>query len=103
MAISPSGRTLYPMLEGPVAEDTAAGLPADLRIFEVKLERNGIRARFTGNFSRYRLEHPANAIDDFIAVNDHGAGGRAPDRPDENELILVRLDRPLEVAPGIIA
>ncbi|HZM40682.1 MAG TPA: esterase-like activity of phytase family protein, partial [Acidimicrobiales bacterium] len=41
MAISPSGRTLYPMLEGPVAEDTAAGLPADLRIFEVKLERNG--------------------------------------------------------------
>jgi hypothetical protein len=188
MAISPNGHTLYPMLEGPVAEDTTAGLPADLRIFEVKLERDGTRARFTGNVSRYRLEHPANAIGDFIAVNDHqflvierdngagptarfkaifladlrdrdrdgyvdkdllvnlmavpdpagvggfgsffsfpfvtiedaeivdrttiavlndnnfpGAGGRAPDRPDENELILIRLDRPLEVAPGVIA
>jgi hypothetical protein len=188
MAISPNGRTLYPMLEGPVAEDTAAGLPADLRIFEVKLDRNGSRARFTGSFSRYRLEHPANAIGDFIAVNDHqflvlerdggagptarfkavflvdlrdrdgdgyvdkdllvnlmavpdpggvggfgpffsfpfvtiedveivdrntiavlndnnfpGAGGRAADRPDENEFILIRLDIPLDVARGIIA
>jgi hypothetical protein len=188
MAISPDGRTLYPMLEGPVAEDTAAGLPADLRIFEVKLDRGGSRARFTGDFSRYRLEHPANAIGDFIAVNQHeflvierdngagptarfkavflidlrdrdgdgyvdkhllvnlmavpdpagiggfgpffsfpfvtiedveivdrstiavlndnnfpGTGGRAPDRPDENEFILVRLDQPLDVAHGIVA
>jgi hypothetical protein len=42
----------------------------------------------------------------IAVLNDNnfpGAGGRAPDRPDENELILIRLDRPLEVGPGIIA
>ena len=32
-----------------------------------------------------------------------GVGGRAADRPDENELILVRLDRALDVAHGILA
>jgi hypothetical protein len=41
MALSPNGRTLYPMPEGPVAEDVAAGLAADLRIFEVALGRRG--------------------------------------------------------------
>ena len=71
MALSPDGKTLYPMLEGPVAEDTANGLPADLRIYEVSLGRRGGGARFTGDLWRYRLEHPANAIGDFIAVNDH--------------------------------
>ena len=186
LAIAPDGRTLYPMLEGPVAEDVAAGLAADLRIFEVDVDRRG-RPRYTGDLWRYRMEHPANAIGDFIAVNDHqflaierdggsgptarfkavflvdlrdrdgdgyvdkdllvnlmavpdpggvggfgpffsfpfvtiedveivdrdtiavlndnnfpGAGGRAPDRPDENELILVRLDRPLDVARGVV-
>lgn len=84
LAISPDGRTLYPMLEGPVAEDTAAGLPADLRIFEVSLGRRG--ARFGDEPHRYRLEHPANAIGDLIAVDadrflvierDNGAGPTA--------------------------
>jgi len=188
MAMSPDGHTLYPMLEGPVAEDTAAGLSADLRIFKVKLDQGGNRARFTGDFSRYRMESPGDSIGDFIAVNQHqflvierdngagptarfkaiflidmrdqdhdgyvdkqllvnlmavpdpggvggfgpffsfpfvtiedveivnrntiavlndnnfpGTGGRAPDRPDENELILVRLDQPLAVANGIVA
>jgi hypothetical protein len=186
LAIAPDGGTLYPMLEGPVAEDVAARLAADLRIFEVAVDRRG-RARYTGDIWRYRMEHPANAIGDFIAVNDHqflaierdggsgptarfkavflvdlrdrdgdgyvdkdllvnlmavpdpggvggfgpyfsfpfvtiedveivdrdtiavlndnnfpGTGGRAPDRPDENELILVRLDRPLDVARGVV-
>jgi hypothetical protein len=68
MAMSPDGRTLYPMLEGPVAEDTAAGLPADLRIYEVELGRRG--PRFSDEIRRYRLEHPGNAIGDFIAVDD---------------------------------
>jgi hypothetical protein len=71
MALSPDGRTLYPMLEGPVAEDRAAGLPADLRIFEVGLGRDRRSPRFTGDFWRYRLEHPDNAIGDLVAVNDH--------------------------------
>jgi hypothetical protein len=69
MAMSTDGRTLYPMLEGAVTEDTEAGLPADLRIFEVTLGRRG--PRFTDELRRYRLEHPGNAIGDFIAVNDH--------------------------------
>ncbi len=68
MALSPDGRTLYPMLEGPVAEDVAAGLPADLRIHEVSLGRRG--PRYTGDVWRYRMEHSANAIGDFIAVDD---------------------------------
>lgn len=185
MALSPDGRTLYPMLEGAVAEDRDAGLPADLRIFEVRLGRRG--ARYTDTIRRYRLEHPANAIGDFIAVNDHqflvierdggsgptarfkaiflvdlrdqdddgyvdkdllvnlmavpdpanvagmgafftfpfvtiedveiidrstiavlndnnfpGTGGRSATAPDENELILVRLDRELDVSRRIL-
>jgi hypothetical protein len=185
MAISPGGRTLYPMLEGPAAEDTAAGLGADLRIFKVDLDRKG-RARFTGDFLRYRLEFPTDSIGDLVAVNDHqflaierdqssgpaahlkavflvdfrdhdgyvdkdllvnllavpdpgavggfgdffpfpfvtiesvavvdrntlailndnnfpGTGGRAADKADENEFILIRLDRPLGVARGVLA
>jgi hypothetical protein len=185
MAMSADGRTLYPMLEGPVAEDTAAGLGADLRIFEVKVRRNG--AEFTDRVRRYRLEHPSDSIGDLIAVNNHqflaierdqasgaaarfkaiflvdfddrdrdgyvdktllvnlmavpdpadvghlgpfftfpfvtiesvdivdrqtlvvlndnnfpGTGGRGP-QPDENELIQIRLDQPLDVARGLIA
>src|SRR5512133_1326833 len=69
MAMSADGRTLDPTLEGPVAEDTAAGLGADLRIFEVKLRRHG--AEFTDRVRRYRLEHPSDSIGDLIAVNDH--------------------------------
>jgi hypothetical protein len=69
MALSVDGRTLYPLLEGSITEDADAGLAADLRIFEVSLGRRG--PRYTGDFLRYRLEHPGNAIGDFIAVNDH--------------------------------
>lgn len=70
MAISPNGRHLYPMLEGATAEDKAAGLGADLRIYEVALHRRG-SATFTGQLWRYRMEHPGNSLGDFIAVNDH--------------------------------
>jgi hypothetical protein len=67
MALAPNGRTLYPMLEGPIAEDVAAGLPADLRIFEAQVRQDGVR--WTGRFWRYRLEHPTNAIGDMIALD----------------------------------
>jgi hypothetical protein len=124
MALSPDGKTIYPMLEGPLTEDRDAGLAADLRIFEVRLGRRG--ARYTDTVRRYRLEHPANVaglgafftfpfvtIEDVeivdrstIAVlNDNnfpGAGGRAADQPDENELILIRLDRELDVSHRIL-
>jgi hypothetical protein len=67
LALSPDGRTLYPMLEGPVAEDVVAGLPADLRIHEVRIRRDGVR--WSDQFHRYRLEHPGNAIGDLIAID----------------------------------
>lgn len=189
MAISPDGRTLYPLLEGSVTEDQEDGLAADLRIYEVEVGQDRRSStRFTGDFRRYRLEHPGNAIGDFIAVNDHqflvlerdngagatarfkavflvdlddrdrdgyadkellvnlmavpdpddvgglgafftfpfvtiedveivdrstiavlndnnfpAAGGRATDVPDQNELILIRLDRPLDVDRRILS
>ena len=58
------------MLEGSTAEDKAAGLGSDLRIYEVTADR-GDEAAFTAQFWRYRMEHPGNSIGDFIAVNDH--------------------------------
>ncbi|RYC05719.1 esterase-like activity of phytase family protein [Nocardioides zhouii] len=67
MAIAPNGRTLHPMLEGAVAEDQAAGLAADLRIFTV---RDG---SFEDGFLRYRMESAAHALGDFIMVNNHQA------------------------------
>jgi len=70
MAISGNGKYLYPMLEGATAEDTAAGLGSDLRIYEVSIDR-GSPAAFTGEIWRYRMEHPGNSLGDFIAVNDH--------------------------------
>ncbi|CCH71742.1 conserved exported hypothetical protein [Nostocoides australiense Ben110] len=60
MAISPDGRTLYPMLEGVVAEDKAAGLASDLRVFTVTLRGKGAE-QFADGFVRYRM----------IAVNKH--------------------------------
>ncbi len=67
MAISPNGRALRPMLEGATAEDKAAGLGSDLRIYTV---RNGA---YADGFLRYRMESPANALGDFIQVNNHEA------------------------------
>ena len=67
MAISPNGRVLRPMLEGSTAEDKAAGLGSDLRIYTV---RDGA---YADGFLRYRMESPANALGDFIQVNNHEA------------------------------
>ena len=71
MAISPDGSRLYPMLEGPTAEDQAAGLAADLRVYEVVVGRRGRPTYFTGEFERYRMESPTHAIGDLVAVNRH--------------------------------
>jgi hypothetical protein len=71
LAISPNGKTLYPMLEGSTAEDKAAGLAADLRIFEVRLGDDRKPTTFTARFLRYSLEDAAHALGDFIAVNDN--------------------------------
>lgn len=65
MAISPNGRFLYPMLEGPVAGD-----PTDtLRVYEVRRGDRRRATEFTGVVMRYRLEAPATTIGDLIAIN----------------------------------
>jgi hypothetical protein len=69
MAISGNGERLYPMLEGATAEDKAAGLASDLRIYEVAVDSSG--ATFTGKLWRYRKEAPGNSIGDLIALNSH--------------------------------
>ena len=63
MAISPNGRVLHPMLEGATAEDQAAGLGSDLRIYTV------VRSRFEEGFLRYRMESAGHALGDFAMVN----------------------------------
>jgi hypothetical protein len=67
MSISPNGEVLHPMLEGATAEDKAAGLASDLRIFTVR------KGAYADGFLRYRMENAANALGDFIQVNNHEA------------------------------
>ncbi len=71
MAISPDGRTLYPMLEGSTTEDQAAGLAADLRIYEVRLGKGKHGTQFTHSFRRFRMESSGNSLGDLIAINRH--------------------------------
>ena len=49
------------------AEDKAAGLGSDLRIYAVR------KGAYADDFLRYRMESPANALGDFIQVNNHEA------------------------------
>ena len=63
MALSPDGRTLYPLLEGAVAGDD----PQTLRMYSFDT-REG---RYTGVESQVRLENPGNAIGDLVALDDH--------------------------------
>ncbi|MFE2046580.1 esterase-like activity of phytase family protein [Streptomyces sp. NPDC059477] len=58
---SVDGRHLYPLLEGTVSGDT----PGDLRFSEFDLSKRA----YTGKQYTYRLESPANAIGDAIAID----------------------------------
>ena len=62
MAISPNGRTLYPLLEGAVAGDDAQ----TLRMYSFDPRRSS----YTGLKTQYRLESPGNAIGDLVALDD---------------------------------
>ena len=62
MALSPDGRTLYPLLEGAVAGDD----PQTLRMYSFDT-RTG---RYTGLRTKMRLESPADAIGDLVALDD---------------------------------
>jgi len=61
MAASADGRFLYPLLGGTVAGDEAG----TLRINEFDIKSNA----YTGRRWTYRMESPANAIGDFIALD----------------------------------
>ncbi|WP_106435791.1 esterase-like activity of phytase family protein [Streptomyces davaonensis] len=63
MARSVDGRYLYPLLEGTVSGDT----PGDLRFNQFDLKSG----QYTGKRWTYRLESPAHAIGDAIAVDKH--------------------------------
>ena len=60
LAISPDGRTLYPMLEGTVTGDT----PGDLRIYEFDRRRSA----FTGHRWTYRMADPAFSVADLVSI-----------------------------------
>jgi len=69
MAVSPSGRYLYPLLEGTVAGDDALNgtTRKNLRIskFDTKTQR------YTGDTWIYQLEADGTNIGDMTAINDH--------------------------------
>jgi glycerophosphoryl diester phosphodiesterase len=64
MAISPDGRTLYPVLEGPVAGDD----PHERRVHEFDIAARA----YTGRTWTYELADPALLVSDFTALD----GGR---------------------------
>ncbi|MFJ6194842.1 esterase-like activity of phytase family protein [Micromonospora sp. NPDC092111] len=61
MALSPDGRTLYPLLEGTVTGDA----PGSLRLHEFDIASSA----YTGRRWTYQLDDPKNAIGDAIAVD----------------------------------
>jgi len=68
MAVSPDGRTLYPLLEGSVAGDEAINGAAgkNLRIAEFDIASKS----YTGDQWLYRLEGDGTNIGDMTAIND---------------------------------
>ena len=69
MAVSPDGKFLYPLLEGPLL--TASGEPEAkdgkryLRILEFDVEKG----QYTGKSYKYALEMPNNSIGDFNLID----------------------------------
>jgi hypothetical protein len=59
MAQSPDGKTLYPLLEGPLTGE------AFLRVLEFDVAKEA----FTGKSWKYKLEAPRNAIGDFNMID----------------------------------
>ena len=62
MALSPNGRTLYPLLEGAVTGDD----PQTLRMYSFDTRRG----TYTGIKTQFRLESPGDAIGDLVALDD---------------------------------
>ncbi|MFI6759887.1 esterase-like activity of phytase family protein [Micromonospora sp. NPDC050417] len=63
MALSPDGRSLYPLLEGTVSGDPAGAL----RLYQFDLAAG----RYTDNWWTYQLDSPSHAIGDAISVDNN--------------------------------
>jgi len=62
MAISPDGRTLYPILEGPLADDADKTIRR-LYTFDIS-ER-----RYAGGYREYRVADPSHLVSDLTALD----------------------------------
>jgi hypothetical protein len=83
MAQSPDGKTLYPLLEGPLTGE------AFLRVLEFDLAKEA----FTGKSWKYKLEAPGNAIGDFNMID--ATSGLIIERDDtEGDAALACKDGP---------
>lgn len=63
MALSPDGRSLYPLLEGTVAGDPAGAL----RLYRFDL----VTGQYAADWWTYQLDSPSNAIGDAISVDNN--------------------------------
>jgi hypothetical protein len=64
MAISPDGKTLYPLLEGALVDD-----PVRNRLLMQEFDTT--TKQYTGKYWFYPLEDAGHAIGDLTAINDH--------------------------------
>ena len=92
MAQSPDGKTLYPLLEGPLTGE------AFLRVLEFDV----FKEAFTGKSWKYKLEAPGNAIGDFNMIDaTSGLDHRArPERGDPGKACRKDSRSPTASRPG---
>lgn len=69
MAVSPDGKFLYPLLEGPLVTETGAPEAKDGKAYLRILEFDVGKGEFTGKSWKYALETPTNAIGDFNLID----------------------------------
>ena len=62
MAISPDGRTLYPTLEGPLADDADKTIR---RMYTFDIAKR----RYVGGYRKYRVADPAYLVSDLTALD----------------------------------
>ena len=62
MAISPDGRTLYPTLEGPLADDTDKTIR---RMYTFDISKR----RYVGRYRKYRVADPTYLVSDLTALD----------------------------------
>jgi len=69
MAVSPDGKFLYPLLEGPLLAESGEPEAKDGKRYLRILEFDGGKGEYTGKSWKYALEAPNNAIGDFNLID----------------------------------